>query len=229
MQITNPLVEEIVMEGKMKKVFITTMYLFITITGLTAFATIIGVFIVWFSPKNESLPYLKWLISSVLMEIVLVVMLNVKKGFKYMPDCVTDKEKSDTMKFMEQFISVGSSATIVSNRVSWLTNNENLLSTLKSKIEAGIKIEIITPNPVSTDITEQLCGADFYVTKEATAPEARFTLINSNRSGAEKLAIAKGVHPEHEITIFDNDSGPQIIAMAKDIIRKSKEISNANK
>ena len=55
------------------------------------------------------------------------------------------------------------------------------------------------------------------------------TLINSNRSGSERLAIAKGIYPEHEITIFDSYSGPQIIGMAKDIIRKSERIANAPK
>ena len=76
-------------------------------------------------------------------------------------------------------------------------------------------------------LREKLNGASFIVTKESVSPEARFTLVNGDRSGAEKLAIARGVHPDHEITIFDNNSGPQIIAMAKDIIRKSKELSNA--
>jgi hypothetical protein len=67
----------------------------------------------------------------------------------------------------------------------------------------------------------------FYTTGEDSPPEARFTLVNGHRSGAEKLAIARGGHPEHEITIFDNNSGPQIIAMAKDIIRKSKALAHA--
>ncbi len=71
-------------------------------------------------------------------------------------------------------------------------------------------------------------GASFIVTNENTLPEARFTLVNGDRSGAEKLAIARGVHPDHVITIFDNNSGPQIIAMAKDIIRKSKKLSDAS-
>ncbi len=52
--------------------------------------------------------------------------------------------------------------------------------------------------------------------------------MNGDRSGAEKLAIARGVHPEHEITIFDSNSGPQIIAMAKDIIRKSRALAHAS-
>ena len=68
----------------------------------------------------------------------------------------------------------------------------------------------------------------FYVTKEKNPPESRFTLVDGHRSGAERLAIARGGHPEHEITTFDNNSGPQIIAMAKDIIRKSKELADVS-
>lgn len=150
-----------------------------------------------------------------------------KKGLKYLPDTQTDKEPKDTLKFMESFISTGTSATIVSNRVSWLAGDDKLISILQSKIEKGTRIEIITPNEVPEALKEKLNGASFIVTRENVSPEARFTLVNGDRSGAEKLAIARGVHPDHEITIFDNNSGPQIIAMAKDIIRKSKELVNA--
>ena len=96
------------------------------------------------------------------------------------------------------------------------------------KIDGGVRIEIITPDEVSEELQERLTGASFIVTNETVNPESRFTLVNGDRSGSEKLAIAKGVHPEHEITIFDSTSGPQIIAMAKDIIRKSKELSDAS-
>lgn len=106
-------------------------------------------------------------------------------------------------------------------------SDDKLISILQSKIEKGTRIEIITPNEVPEALRKKLNGASFIVTKENVSPEARFTLVNGDRSGAEKLAIARGVHPDHEITIFDNNSGPQIIAMAKDIIRKSKELANA--
>jgi hypothetical protein len=150
-----------------------------------------------------------------------------KKGMKYLPDSQTDKKLEDTLKFMENFILMGTSATIVSNRVSWLSGDPKLISVLQSKIESGKRIEIITPKDVGESLKSKLEGASFTVTNEELSPEARFTLINGDRSGAEKLAIARGVHPEHEITIFDNNSGPQIIAMAKDIIRKSKGMADA--
>jgi hypothetical protein len=204
-----------------------TLYLFLWITGLTAAMTLAGIGYVWFSPDAKELPHLEWLIGSVIVEIITVILMLAKKGMKYLPDTQTDKVPRDTLKFMQDFISTGTSATIVSNRVSWLTGNDNLISILRSKIENGTRIEIITPREVSEALKEDLNGASFIVTNESTSPEARFTLVNGDRSGAEKLAIARGVHPDHEITIFDNDSGPQIIAMAKDIIRKSKELANA--
>ncbi|WP_347990122.1 hypothetical protein [Methylomonas sp. AM2-LC] len=204
-----------------------TLYLFLWITGLTAAMTLAGIGYVWFFPDAKELPHLEWLIGSVIVEIITVILMLAKKGMKYLPDTQTDKVPKDTLKFMQDFISTGTSATVVSNRVSWLAGNDNLISILRSKIENGTRIEIITPREVSEALKENLNGASFIVTNESTSPEARFTLVNGDRSGAEKLAIARGVHPDHEITIFDNDSGPQIIAMAKDIIRKSKELANA--
>lgn len=210
----------------MLKAIKSTLYMFIVITGLTAIVTLIAIGMIWFSPNYTEPPYLKWMIGAVILEIFAVVSLLAKKGLKYLPETVTDKERSETLKFMEHFISIGTSATIVSNRVSWLSTNQQLIDTLMKKIELGTKIEIITPKPVSDELRKTLNGATFIVTNEQFPPEARFTLVNADRSGAEKLAIARGVHPEHEITIFDNNSGPQIIAMAKDIIRKSRGLSD---
>ena len=189
---------------------------------------IVGLGYVWFFSDKSELPHLSWLITSVIAEIITVVLMLAKKGMKYLPDTQTDKKPEDTLKFMENFISMGTSASVVSNRVSWLSGDSRLISILQSKIKSGTRIEIITPKEVGGSLRSQLNGASFIVTNEKLSPEARFTLINGDRSGAEKLAIARGVHPDHEITIFDNNSGPQIIAMAKDIIRKSKDMANAS-
>ena len=204
-----------------------TLRLFQWITGSTAFLTLSGLAYLWFFQTKAELPYLKYLLSAVIVEIVSLVILMAKKGFKYLPEVQTNKNLKGTLEFMEKFISTGTSATIISNRISWLAVNDKLIDTLKIKIAGGIRIEIITPKETPSALQQRLIGATFIVTNEKIAPEARFTLINADRSGAEKLAIARGVHPEHEITIFDNNSGPQMIAMAKGIIRKSKELANA--
>jgi hypothetical protein len=205
-----------------------TLYLFLTITGFTALLAIMGLAYVWFLSDKTELPHLGWIVTAVIAEIFAVVLMLAKKGMKYLPDSQTDKKPEDTLKFMENFILMGTSATIVSNRVSWLFGDTKLISALQSKIKHGKRIEIITPKDVDESLRSKLEGASFIVTNEALSPEARFTLINGDRSGAEKLAIARGVHPDHEITIFDNNSGPQIIAMAKDIIRKSKGMADAS-
>jgi hypothetical protein len=152
-----------------------------------------------------------------------------KKGVKYLPDIVTHKNEEQTLKFMGEFVALGSTVTIVSNRVAWLRKSSAIKEAMAAMTQNGKQLEIITPKEVAVEIRKDLeaAGVKFFVTNEAFPPEARFTLVDGHRGGAERLAIARGGHPDHEITIFDNSSGPQMIAMAKDIIRKSKELANA--
>jgi hypothetical protein len=173
---------------------------------------------------------LEWLLGSVIAEVVGVVVLFAKKGLKYLPEVEVNQEESETLKLMQKFINSGSSVTIVSNRLSWLRKSAPIKDAIIEMANNGTLLEIITPAEVSDDIRKPLeeAGVVFYITGDNSPPEARFTLINGHRRGAEKLAIARGGHPEHEITIFDNNSGPQIIAMAKDIIRKSKFLAHAS-
>ncbi len=88
------------------------LYLFLWITGLTALITLAGISYVWFFSEAKELPHLEWLIGSVIVEIAVVVLMLARKGMKYLPDTQTDKEPKDTLKFMEDFISTGTSVTI---------------------------------------------------------------------------------------------------------------------
>lgn len=210
-----------------------TIYLFMLIFGVTAFVSIGALVYLWFlAPSGtgiEDLPYLDWLLGIVIVEVVAVVVLFAKKGLKYLPDVEVNKKEAETLQFMKKFIDSGSSVTIVSNRVAWLRKSAPIKDAITAMAKNGTMLEIITPDEVAPDIRDPLAaaGVKFYTTNEQFPPEARFTLVDGHRSAAEKLAIARGGHPDHEITIFDNNSGPQIIAMAKDIIRKSKALSNA--
>ncbi len=201
---------------------------------LTAILILLALSKVWFFSSHDAqlqdLPYLGWLLGIVIAEAVGVVILFAKKGLKYLPEIEVNKTERETLEFMRRFIDSGSSVTIVSNRVAWLNKSNPIKLAITNMAKNGTRLEIITPSAVAEDIKTPLAeaGVSFYVTGEDTPPEARFTLVNGHRSGAEKLAIARGGHPEHEITIFDNNSGPQIVAMAKDIIRKSKELSRAH-
>jgi hypothetical protein len=218
----------------MQKIIKVSVYIFMVVFLLTAILILLALSKVWFFSSHDAqlqdLPYLGWLLGIVIAEAVGVVILFAKKGLKYLPEIEVNKTERETLEFMRRFIDSGSSVTIVSNRVAWLNKSNPIKLAITNMAKNGTRLEIITPSAVAEDIKTPLAeaGVSFYVTGEDTPPEARFTLVNGHRSGAEKLAIARGGHPEHEITIFDNNSGPQIVAMAKDIIRKSKELSRAH-
>jgi len=217
----------------MQRILKHVIYAFLSIFVLTAVMCLLGLGSIWWPELRgakdpvPSLPYLGGLLSVVILDAIGIIILYAEKGVKYLPDVEIDKTEEDTLKFMQKFINSGSSVTIVSNRVAWLKKSEPITKNIKDMACRGTLLEIITPLAVAPEIKDPLeqAGVQFFVTQELQPPEARFTLINGQRSGAERLAIARGSHPDHEITIFDNNSGPQIIAMAKDIIRKSKALS----
>lgn len=218
------------MQGIIIKIWIV----FIWIFALTGLMTLIGVGVLWtsniFHKPISDLPYLHFLMFALIAELLSCIFAMAKYGFKYLPQIEIKKSQEATLQFMKKFIRNASTVTIISNRISWI--DDAFISEVKIKKNEGIKIKIIIPKQQDTDIPKitalkEILENDLLITQEKEAPEARFTLLNSGRSGAERLAIAKGVYPQHEITIFDNYSGPQIIGMAKDIIRKSEEIANA--
>src|ERR1700690_3001437 len=207
----------------MLKIVRLTLYVFIGIVTATAALVIAGLAYLWFftsgTPRPE-LPYLGGLVAALILEVIAVVLTLARKGFRYLPSVEHHKEESETLSFLKRFISGGSTVQIVSSRIAWIKNSPELLQEVERLARNGTRVEVITPATVAEDILKPLseAGVYFYKTNEEVAPEARFTLINGNRSGAERLAIARGSHPDHEVTIFDNNSGPQIIGMAKDII-----------
>ncbi len=212
----------------------TILWAFFTIFVLTAVLSLSGVSYLWLegsrlNPPMKNLPYLHWLLLLTIAEIAGLTILVARKGLSYLPVTEVNKNSEKTEQFMYQFLRSGSSATLVSNRLSWVTASKRAQKCIIELAEKNTLIEIITPQPIQDEVKKTLteAGVRFYVTCEDTPPEARFTLINANRSGSEKLAIARGIHPDHEITIFDTNSGPQIIAMAKDIVTKAKRISHA--
>ena len=216
----------------MLKLVIATLYVFIAIVGATALLALSGLAYLWFFPAESArsdLPYLGGLVTALILEVVAVILTLARKGFKYLPHVEYHKEEPKTLDFMRRFVASGSTVQIVSSRLAWIKNSPDLIQEVSNKAKGGTLVEIITPMEVDEDIRGPLseAGVRFFVTGEDVPPEARFTLINGNRSGAERLAIARGSHPEHEVTIFDNNSGPQIIGMAKDVIRKSKELASA--
>lgn len=212
-----------------------TYYVILWVFAASAALCLTGVTYIWFlqpavgESKQTDLPYLNVLLPSLIIEAAGVVFLLVKRGMRYLPDTETNKKASETFRFMCDYVKRGTTVTIVSNRLSLLTQSPEFLKEVDEGAKRGQRFEIITPKLVDEKVRKPLerVGVIFIVTNEASPPEARFTLVNGERSGGERLAISRGTHPDHEITIFDSNSGPHMIAMAKDIIRKSKLLANA--
>ncbi|MDY0281230.1 MAG: hypothetical protein RBR35_11800 [Salinivirgaceae bacterium] len=218
----------------MQKLVRTTLTVFVVIVGATAALVLGGLAYLWFFPSQSArsdLPYLGGLVTALLLEVVGVVLALARNGFKYLPHVENHKNEAKTLSFMAEFITGGSTVQIVSSRLAWIKNSPDLLEKIRSLALEGTLVEVITPTEVTEDIRKPLhdAGVKFFTTGEPVPPEARFTLINGTRSGAERLAIARGSHPDHEVTVFDGFSGPQIIAMAKDIIRKSKGLDDGSR
>jgi len=214
----------------MQRLLQRTIYVFLAIFAATAALTLAGLGSLWFRPSSTgALPYLGSLISALVIEVIGVIVVFAKRGMRYLPEVQKNRTVAETDSFMKDLIAHGSSVTIVSNRLAWLIDAREVQEEMIRRVKSGAKFEIITSRPVVSPLREELAahGVEFIVVGLDHVPEARFTLINADRCGAERLAIAKGTHPNHEITIFDADSGPQIIGMAKDIVRKSKALVNA--
>jgi hypothetical protein len=208
----------------MLKVIRAVLWLFFAVFALTALLALGGVVYLWFYNQQAQMPYLRWLLGLTIAEVAGTVIMIGKRGIQYLPDVRNDRSRASTFAFMSDFISHGSSVTIVSNRLAWLQDAAPVQQKILDLARTGTQFEIITAQAVERALKRKLSasGVRFYVMNDGAVPEARFTLVNADRSGAEKLAIARGTHPNHEITIFDNSSGPQIIGLAKDIVRKSK-------
>jgi len=213
----------------------TTYYIILGVFVASATLCLAGVVYIWFlqpsngTAKMADLPYLGPLFTSVIIEAIGVVFLFARRGLKYLPETETKKNETETFRFMCDYVKRGTTVTIVSNRLSLLTQSSDFFKEVEQGARKGKRFEVITPKPVDEIVRGPLedAGVHFIVTNEASPPEARFTLVNANRSGGERLAIARGTYPDHEITIFDGNSGPQMIAMAKDIIRKSTLLAHA--
>jgi len=241
----------------MQQIIRHTFYVVLTIFSLSALLCFAGLGYTWFylsapaiekpseppkaagekKPENDKvdatkareLPFLGLFVTSIIIEAAGVVFLFLKTGLKYLPQVTINKSESETFDFMCNLLTLGTTVTIVTNRASLLTRSEKFRNAVTKSAESGIRLEFITPTAIADEVRLPLeqAGVSFLVTGELNPPEARFTLINADRAGGETLAIARGTHPAHEITVFDASSGPQMIAMAKDIVRKSKALAHA--
>lgn len=193
------------------------------LTGLfaiTAIITIFGIVYMWFINPDTELPYMNILFTKLILEGIALILLLARQSIHYLPKVKVYKNSEEVNKFLKEFALRGSSVEFVSNRATWLTSDRSLQEALVQKAEAGYSVSVLTakePGCISTIGNSKINFINGI--PEEYIPNARFTLINSSRQGAEELAIAVGSFPGHEVYIFNNRTSPHIIGLAKDIVK----------
>ena len=142
----------------------------------------------------------------------------------HIPEDICCKNRKEIYNFMEQFISTSTSrVTIVSNSLNWLNELEakNVKYEIFKKINAGIQIEIIVSD-IQANLENELKSHHALIYKRELRPMSRFTVINSSKPNAAKLAIAKGSIPNHMISVYTYNDNSHIIDLALDMICQTK-------
>ena len=121
-------------------------------------------------------------------------------------------------KYILEFFDRASTVEIVSHDASWIESSENVQKEIKRLVKNSISVDIWIGKNVNGSKFKALGMNVKNYNLDTYKPNARFTIINRGRAGAEQLAISTGTNKEHEIYIFNNSDHPYMIALAKDIL-----------
>lgn len=121
-------------------------------------------------------------------------------------------------KYILEFFDRASTVEIVSHDASWIESSVDVQKEIKRLVKKSKTVDIWVGKKVNGSKFKNL-GMNVKNYNSVTyKPNARFTIINRGRAGAEQLAISTGTNKEHEIYIFNNSDHPYMIALAKDIL-----------
>ena len=107
---------------------------------------------------------------------------------------------------------------IVSHDASWIESSVDVQKEIKRLVKKSKTVDIWVGKKVNGSKFKNLGMNVKNYNSDTYKPNARFTIINRGRAGAEQLAISTGTNKEHEIYIFNNSDHPYMIALAKDIL-----------
>jgi uncharacterized SAM-binding protein YcdF (DUF218 family) len=130
--------------------------LFLIVFGLTALLTLSGVVYLWFINPQAQMPYLRWLLSLTIAEVAGTIVVLGKRGINYLPEVRNDRDRNATFEFMKEFISHGSSVTIVSNRIAWLLDAHQVQDSMIELARTGTQFEVITARAVDNKLKLRL-------------------------------------------------------------------------
>lgn len=117
-----------------------------------------------------------------------------------------------------EFFKRASTIEVVSHDASWIESSTSVQKEIKRLVKNSTSVDIWIGKTVVGNKFESLGMNVKHYNLDTYKPNARFTIINRGRAGAEQLAISTGTNKEHEIYIFNNSDHPYMIALAKDIL-----------
>ncbi len=127
------------------------------------------------------------------------------------PEITLCTSEADIKKFMRNFISAGSTAHIASFGLSWVRADNTMKEFLTQYVREGKHMTILAAGP--TELTRDLDaqGITMLLYPKDVEDVPRFTIINMNRRGAERVAVAREGLPNHWIDIYSVKHHPQVI------------------
>jgi len=117
-----------------------------------------------------------------------------------------------------EFFKRASTIEVVSHDASWIESSTSVQKEIKRLVKNSTSVDIWIGKTVVGNKFESLGMNVKHYNLDTYKPNARFTIINRGRAGAEQLAISTGTNKDHEIYIFNNSDHPYMIALAKDIL-----------
>lgn len=135
--------------------------------------------------------------------------------------------EEDINKYMLKLVSSGSTLDIVSERLHWVSENDNIKSTIIKRATSGVEINIYLPrkNDIS-NLLKTKCVRIHICPELGESAYARFTLVDKNRRGGAMLAIGSGRLPKFTISEVYESSNPQLVALASDYINSLRRRSH---
>jgi hypothetical protein len=139
---------------------------------------------------------------------------------KNRPEMILCTSPDDINRFMQDFISQGSSAHIASFQLSWVRGNQDMQDFLAGAVQGGKELVVFAKG--SDEFTDQLgeAGIKMIPYRSLTCEVPHFTFLNLRRSGSMRLAVVREPLPSHCIDIYDDRHHPQILALARAYIER---------
>ena len=130
------------------------------------------------------------------------------------------KDDASINGFMRQFIGQGSTVDIVSHRLAWAERDPAMATFLHEQVTgSGVAMSIYVADDTSQPVVDlQHVGVNVFRHPPGMESYPRFTLLNRDRPGGGRLAIANGAVPDHGISVFEEKHHPQVIALAKALL-----------